>query len=221
MSRRRSQPLGLGLVALVVAGTAVVTSPSANAATTYTAPLRTAVRALPVAAESNAGYNRDLYFGRWGDANRDCQDTRSEVLVQESRVTATGGCKINYGRWSSYFDNRTYTSATSVQIDHLVPVAEAWGSGARTWTQARRVAFYNDLGDRRALNAMTSALNSSKGARGPEQWMPPYAAARCRYISDWAAIKHRWSLKVDSVERAALIRWADSCPNVTITVVRP
>ena len=198
-----------------------VATPPAQAATTYSAPLRTAVRALPVAAEDNAGYDRDRFFGRWRDADSDCQDTRAEVLVQESTVTASGGCRITTGRWLSWSDSTTHTSATAVQIDHLIPVAEAWGSGAQTWTQTRRVAFYNDLGDRRALNAMTSAVNSSKSARGPEEWMPPYAGARCRYITEWTAIKHRWQLKVDTAERAALIRWADSCPDVTLTVQSP
>ena len=193
----RRRPLA-ALVGLAVLASGAVAS-SAAAAATYSAPLRTAVRALPVAAESNDGYSRDAQFGRWRDENADCQDTRSEVLVQESRITATGGCRINNGNWLSWFDNRTHTSATAVQIDHLVPVHEAWGSGARAWTQARRVAFYNDLGDVRALNAMTSSLNSAKGASGPERWLPPYAGARCRYIEHWAAVKHRWSLRVDSI----------------------
>ena len=218
--RRRTAHLSLNVVfgSLLAVGVAAPATP-AQAATTYSAPVLTAVRALSVAAENNDGYDRDRYFGRWRDANSDCQDTRSKVLVQESTVTATGGCRISNGRWLSWFDNTTHTSATTVQIDHLIPVAEAWGSGAQTWTQSRRVAFYNDLGDRRALNAMASAVNRSKGARSREEWMPPYAGAR--YIAGWTAIKHRWQLAVDVAERAALTRWADSCPNLTITVARP
>jgi hypothetical protein len=80
------------------------------------------------------------------------------------------------------------------------------------------VAFYNDLGDRRTLNAQTSALNASKQAKGPEAWMPPQN--RCAYIGDWVAVKIRWGLRVDSIEKAALIRYAASCPNVTLTVTR-
>jgi hypothetical protein len=192
----------------------------AEAAGTYSAPLRTAVKSLPVAAENNAGYDRDRQFGDWNDANRDCQNTRAEVLQNESKVktsfTTAKRCTVKGGRWVTTWDGRVHTSATTVQIDHTVPVHEAWGSGARYWTKSKRVAFYNDLGDHRALSAQTSKLNSAKQARGPEAWMPP--RHRCAYIGEWEAVKIRWGLKVDSAEKAALARIAGSCPNVTLTV---
>jgi hypothetical protein len=194
----------------------------AEAATYYSAPLRTAARSLTVAAENNSGYDRTRYFGNWLDTNRDCQNTRAEVLLQEAKAAATfttaRHCTVRTGRWVTRWDNRTYTLASAVDIDHTVPVHEAWGSGARYWSQARRVAFYNDLGDPRSLNAQTAALNSAKQAKGPEAWMPP--ANRCEYVGNWIAVKIRWGLKVDSAEKAALIRYADSCPNVRITVTR-
>lgn len=116
------------------------------------------------------------------------------------------------------WDNRVHTSASTVQIHHMVPVHEAWGSGARYWHQDRRAAFYNDLRDTRSLSAQTSALNSSKQASGPEAWMPP--ANKCAYIRNWTAVKIRWGLSVDRAEKAALIRYADSCSNATLTVTR-
>ncbi len=128
--------------------------------------------------------------------------------------TGCGLAAVTAGRWRSFYDGKTYTLASQLQIDHMVPVAEAWGSGARRWTQARRVAFYNDLGVGYALNAMPSALNQSKQARGPESWMPP--VNRCRYIEIWASMKHRWRLSVDPTERAALLRYADRCPTTAL-----
>jgi hypothetical protein len=193
----------------------------AEAATVYQAPLRTAARSLVVSTEVNSGYDRDRYFGGWIDRNGDCQNTRQEVLIQESRAAVTytsRGCTASTGRWVTSWDNRIHTSASTVQVDHLVPVHEAWGSGARYWSQGRRVAFYNDLGDSRTLSAQTSALNASKQASGPEAWMPP--ANRCAYIAQWVAVKIRWGLRVDSTEKAALVRYADSCPSVTLTVTR-
>lgn len=80
------------------------------------------------------------------------------------------------------------------------------------------MAFYNDLGDSRTLNAQTSSLNSSKGARGPEQWMPQ--KNRCTYVSQWVAVKIRWGLKVDSAEKAALTKLANACPNTTLSVTK-
>ncbi len=200
----------------LLSGVLLSASPAAAAEAAYDKPLRTAARELPVAVENNAGYDRDLQFGDWRDSDSDCHDTRSEVLITESRVTASGGCVINWGDWLSRWDGQRYTYASDVDIDHHVPVAEAWGSGARSWTQTRRVAFYNDLGDPRSLNAMTDNLNSSKSAYGPEDWMPP--SRKCQYVTWWVAVKTRWSLTVDSRERTALLRWVDSCPNVTVRV---
>jgi hypothetical protein len=104
----------------------------AEAATYYSATLRTAARSLPVAAENNAGYDRTRYFGAWLDANRDCQNTCAEVLLQEAKAaatyTTTRKCTVRTARWVTTWDNRTHYSATAVEIDHTVPVHEAWGS---------------------------------------------------------------------------------------------
>lgn len=209
------------LVVLAVGLTTLVAAPPAAAVpgSTYSGPLHTAVRQLPVAAEDNAGYDRVKGFGGWADADGDCLSTRHEVLVAESRVAPTlssSGCTVTAGQWRSFYDGLPYTLARELQIDHLVPLAEAWGSGARSWTRAQRVAFANDLGVGYALNAMPGSLNASKSARGPEAWMPP--VDRCRYIEIWTAMKHRWRLSVDPAERDALVSYADACPNRAITV---
>lgn len=212
---------GAGIAGIVMGLLLTGLAVPAEAATVYKAPLRTAVRALPVAAEVNTGYDRDRYFGVWKDTNRDCQNTRQEVLIQETRAAlayTSRGCTVSRGRWVTSWDNRVHSYASTVQIDHTVPVHEAWGSGARNWSQTRRVAFYNDLSDSRTLSAQTSALNSAKQAKGPEAWLPP--ANRCAYIGQWVAVKIRWGLRVDSVEKAALVRLANSCPNVPITVTK-
>ncbi len=211
-----------GLLALLTVCLLLTGVAPADSATTYVTTLRAGARALPVAAENNVGYDRDRYFGRWLDANGDCQDTRAEVLVQESKIapnyTTARRCTVANGRWVTTFDNRTHTSATTVQIDHLIPVHEAWGSGARAWTQARRIAFYNDLGYGPSLNAQTGTVNASKQASGPEQWMPPLN--HCSYIAQWIAVKTRWGMTVDSTEKAALIAHADRCPPSSLTITK-
>lgn len=176
------------------------------------------MKSLPVAAESNAGYDRYKHFGDWKDTDRDCQNTRAEVLLQETRTratyTSTRKCTLRGGTWVTSWDSKTHTSASTVQIDHTVPVHEAWGSGARKWTKDRRVAYYNDLGDKRALNAQTSKLNSAKGARGPEQWLPP--RNRCAYLGVWVWREEALGLTVDKTEKAALTRLASSPVEVVV-----
>ncbi|WP_374928145.1 HNH endonuclease family protein [Kytococcus sedentarius] len=207
------------------ATTEIAAAPSASLQTsgrTYRAPLRTAIKSLRVAKENNAGYSRDRQFGHWTDTNRDCQNTRAEVLIAESKravtYTSKRRCKVLRGRWVTTLDNRTQTNALQLEVDHLVPVAEAWGSGARHWSKAKRVRFYNDLGDPRSLNAQSRAVNQAKRAYGPEAWMPK--VNRCKYINDWVAVKIRWNLSVDAREQAALTRYGKQCANVTLRVTK-
>src|SRR5262245_19076704 len=205
-------------MAAIVATTTVATPAWAE---TYSAPLRTAVADLPVATEVRTGYSRDL-FRHWIDADGDGCNTRNEVLIAEATTTPSvgSGCALSGGRWFSYYDNASWTNPSDLDIDHMVALAEAWDSGARNWTSSRRQAFANDLGDSRSLVAVTDNVNQSKGDRDPAQWLPPYGPARCRYITEWVAVKLRWRLTVDSTEKSALTSNANSCTNVTITVTR-
>jgi hypothetical protein len=194
-----------------------VVATAAPAQAAVTVRLRAAVADLPVAAETRAGYARSK-FPHWADADRDCQDTRSEVLRAESKRAVTGACRVATGKWVSYYDKATWMKASDVDIDHLVPLAEAWDSGAKAWNAATRKRFANDLGDRRTLVAVTDNVNQAKGDRDPAQWLPP--KNRCRYVTEWVAVKIRWSLKVDRAEKRALTRQANGCTNTTITVTR-
>lgn len=189
----------------------------ADAATTVHVRLRTAIRNLPVAAETPAGYARSK-FQLWVDANGDCQDTRAEVLVSESKSRTTGGCTIDTGKWFSYYDRRTWTAASDVDIDHLVPLKEAWDSGAKKWNADTRKRYANDLHDRRTLVAVTDNVNESKGDRDPADWMPQYG--KCKYVRQWTAVKIRWSLKVNRAEKTKLAHVAAGCRNVTLTVTK-
>lgn len=211
---------GLLLTGLAAPAVAPVLPPPVEAAV-YQAPLWNAIASLAVTDEDNRGYNRDRYFGDWADADGDCQNTRHEVLAEETHVPPTyrsGGCEVSAGRWVTSWDNRVHPSASTLQIDHTVPVHEAWGSGAKYWSQARRVAFLNDLGDPRSLTAQTTALNKDKNGQGPQNWMPP--ANRCAYITDWVAVKIRWGLSIDFGEKDAIVNHAKPCPNVLVTVTR-
>ena len=200
--------LGLVLPVLLLLG-AVPGAASAQ----ETLRLRAAVRALPQAAETPKGYDRDL-FEHWVDADRDCQDTREEVLIAESR-TPIGGCTVRTGRWFSWYDGETWTQASDVDIDHLVPLKEAWDSGARTWDDATRERYANDLGDPRSLVAVTDNVNQSKGDRDVAEWLPERQV--CRYVRDWTAVKLRWGLRVDRAERATLLALARDCRNRRLT----
>lgn len=210
----------IALVSTLLTGSVLVgTAPSAHAAETYSAPLDTAIADLPVATEVRTGYSRDL-FRHWVDADGDRCNTRKEVLISEADdpVSVGSSCTLTGGRWFSYYDRVSWTDQSRIDIDHMVPLAEAWDSGARSWTSATREAFANDLGDHRSLVGVTDSVNQSKGDKDPAEWMPQYD--NCRYLREWVAVKIRWRLTVDSAERTALESRSASCSNVTITVTR-
>jgi hypothetical protein len=97
----------------------------------------------------------------------------------------------------------------------MVPLSEAWRSGAWKWSPAQREAFANDLTDPRALIAVTASLNRQKSDQDPSTWMPP--ENKCLYVSNWIAIKVRYSLTVDSVEANALTSLVAQCNITSIT----
>lgn len=196
----------------------VLTATPAQAAG-YSAPLRTAVADLPIATEVRTGYQRTL-FPHWIDADGDGCNTRYEILIAEATTAPKVGspCVLTGGRWYSWYDDTSWTDPADLDVDHVVPLAEAWDSGARAWSTTRRQAFANDLGDTRTLAAVTDDVNQAKGDQDPATWMPGYAPVRCRYVADWVAVKLRWRLTVDTAEQRALAGWADDCPASTVTV---
>ncbi|MEW1693433.1 HNH endonuclease family protein [Streptomyces sp. NPDC091265] len=119
--------------------------------------------------------------------------------------------KIVAGEWYSYYDGVTLTAPGGLDIDHMVPLAEAWDSGASQWTAALREAYANDLGSERSLVAVTAKSNRSKSDQDPSTWLPPLADARCTYAADWVSTKLRWGLTADQPEAAALTELAETC----------
>jgi hypothetical protein len=177
------------------------------------------VAGLTVAAENTSAYDRD-FFQHWIDADGDGCDTRQEVLMAESTVATTpaGGCPVTSGRWESWYDGGVWTAPGDLDIDHMVPLSEAWDSGAWAWTPEQRRDFANDLGFAGSLAAVTDNINQSKGEKDPAQWLPPAGgAAMCRYIADWVAVKYRWALTIDTTEQATLISLLSSpCAGTTV-----
>ncbi|WP_404870912.1 HNH endonuclease family protein (plasmid) [Kitasatospora griseola] len=184
-----------------------------------TTTLREAIDALPVAAEDRTGYERTK-FRHWIDADKNGCNTRAEVLIAEA-VTAPAigaGCVLTGGTWLSKYDDLVLNDAKLLDVDHVVPLAEAWDSGASAWSAAERQAYANDLDEPRALIAVSAKSNRSKADKDVTEWLPPAADYRCTYITDWTVVKTRWGLSIDQAEADTLHRLATACPNEALTV---
>jgi hypothetical protein len=160
-------------------------------------------------------YNRDVDFGGWIDADGDCQNTRAEVLIAESQAPVTftrpSDCTVATGLWTDPWSGITTRTAHAFDIDHTVPLANAWRSGAWGWSPARRVAYANDLADPGHLIAIDASENREKGDDGPEAWRPPNPRSWCRYAITWDRIKAKWHLTATPAEWAALVLMAATC----------
>ncbi|RKS74221.1 uncharacterized protein DUF1524 [Actinomadura pelletieri DSM 43383] len=188
------------------AGTAAAAPPPPPGADTAARHLA----ALTVRAEgSGDGYNRDK-FPHWSDQGDSC-NTREVVLKRDGTGVKTGtNCSPTSGSWTSPYDGATWTKASDIDIDHMVPLAEAWRSGASSWSTARRRTFANDLNSSQ-LWAVTDNVNQAKGDKDPAEWTPPRASFHCMYARSWIDVKYRYGLTVDSAEKSALSRLLGTC----------
>ncbi|CAO0835038.1 HNH endonuclease OS=Streptomyces microflavus OX=1919 GN=HUT09_09270 PE=4 SV=1 [Streptomyces microflavus] len=200
--------------AALAATSVLLTAPTAQAALPTPVSAATAQRTylgqLTVGAEgSSSGYSRDK-FPHWITQSGAC-NTREVVLKRDgTNVQQDASCAAVSGSWYSQYDGATWSAASDVDIDHMVPLAEAWRSGASSWTNAQRQSFANDL-TRPQLIAVTDNVNQAKGDKDPAKWMPPRAAYKCTYVRAWVHVKHQYNLSVDSAEKSALQSALSGC----------
>ncbi|KAF9476126.1 hypothetical protein BDN70DRAFT_882839 [Pholiota conissans] len=198
------------LLAIVSASVAAPLSPRALPTPISGATARSQLAELVVAVDSNSpAYSRDL-FKTWDIISGTC-DTRETVLKRDgTNVVTNSACTATSGNWVSPYDGVATTLASDLDIDHLVPLKEAWLSGAREWTSAQREAFANDL-TRPQLVAVTDNLNESKGDKDIANWKPPLASYVCTYARAWVQVKHFYALTIDSAEKTALTSLLANC----------
>lgn len=191
---------------LLTTGSASATPPNIPSEATA----RSELAALRVAADgSSNGYSRDL-FPHWNAVSGSC-NTRETVLRRDgSNVVVGSDCYPDSGSWYSPYDGATWSLASDVDIDHIVPLSNAWRTGASGWAQSRRTQFANDLSNPQLI-AVTDNVNSAKGDQSPATWKPSRTAYWCTYAKMWTRTKYRYALTVNSAEKSALITMLDRC----------
>ncbi|KAI4596785.1 hypothetical protein KJ359_005128 [Pestalotiopsis sp. 9143b] len=177
--------------------------PSAAAAKTQLAALTVKTSA------SGDDYDRDL-FPTWITISGTC-DTREFVLKRDATsITVDSACKATAGKWTSPYDGASWTDASDLDIDHMVPLKNAWISGANAWTTDKRQQYANDI-VRPQLWAVTDNVNQSKGDRSPDAWKPPLTSFYCVYARAWVQVKSYWDLSITSAEKTALTSMLATC----------
>ena len=172
---------------------------------------------ITVAPESDDGvdYDRDRYMPRgWLETDRAGCNVRERVLLAEARSISEVNqhCRPLDGVWHSWYDGAEFDDPSALDIDHMVPLAEAHDSGAARWTAERKSAYANDLDLPAALTSVSASSNRTKSAGDPADWKPPLRSAWCQYAHDWIAVKIKWSLTADRTEVNALRVMLKTCP---------
>ncbi len=164
---------------------------------------------------SMAGYDRED-FPHWSDAQEfgwdvsdSACDVREAALMRDGENVAVGeGCDVESGRWRDPYTTRTYTDPLDIDIDHLVPLANAYRSGASNWDEVGRERYANDPNN---LLSVEDNANQEKGDKGPEAWKPPNRAVRCSYARRWISVKSEYDLTINPQEKAALRQMLATC----------
>ena len=143
-------------------------------------------------------YSRDK-FGGWKDEDRDCLNTRAEILIARSHTSVEfdneSKCRVVSGEWVSLFTNNLHTDASTLHIDHIVPLAWAWEHGASGWNSRMRISFNNDPIN---LAVVEASLNIQKGYQGPDTWLPP--DNKCQYFKQFEVVRQRYKLTLTAHE---------------------
>lgn len=167
----------------------------------------THLNVMPIESGSMDGYDRDAQFPHWLDADAwgwedelpygNC-DVRAAALFRDGKnVEVNENCTVIAGEWIDPYSGKVITDPASVQIDHLVPLANAYRSGASGWTVEQGRIFANAVD---VVVISDSSLNQSKGDQGPESWRPPNEGAWCAYALHWVQIKSDYGLSLNSQE---------------------
>jgi hypothetical protein len=159
-------------------------------------------------------YSREAFGTAWSDVNDNGCDTRNDILRRDLTSKTVDDCVVLSGELVDPYSGqrvqfrRGPVTSLDVQIDHVVPLANAWQTGASFWTGAKRERFAND---RRNLLAVRGDLNLQKSDGDAATWLPPKKSFRCTYVTIQVLTKQRYGLWVTAPEKEAMQRVLDRC----------
>ncbi|WP_406691120.1 HNH endonuclease family protein [Saccharopolyspora sp. ID03-671] len=216
MSAKKKTPVWMTVVAAIALGAMWLVFESGlldSKVSASSGPAGDQLAQLKVApAGSMTGYSREK-FKHWipqPDAGKNC-NTREAVLARDGQgVKSNNACEVTSGSWTSLYTGEKVSDAKGVDIDHMVPLANAWRSGANKWDDAKRQQFANDM-SLPQLVAVDSSSNRSKGDQDPSTWKPTAQGQWCVYATDWIQVKNSYALTVTDAEKKALSEMLATC----------
>ena len=176
-----------------------------------------ALNKLPVKGRApKTGYSREQ-FPHWKDPDKNGCDSRNYILKRDLTNVVfkvdTNNCKVVAGTLLDPYSNKLITfdlskSASTIDIDHVVALSNAWQTGAFQLTLNQRTNFANDPLN---LLAVDNKLNRQKGDGDAATWLPPYKSYRCTYVARQVSVKAKYKLWVTAPEKAAITKLLEGC----------
>lgn len=163
---------------------------------------------------AKTGYTREQ-FPHWSDSNRNGCDTRNEILERDLTTVifkvGTKDCKVITGSLLDPYSGKVISfssTKSTVDIDHVVALSNAWQTGAAYFDKTKREAIANDPLN---LLAVDYSLNRQKGDGDAATWLPPLKSYRCDYVARQIAVKAKYALWVTAPEKDAIVKILEKC----------
>jgi hypothetical protein len=177
------------------------------------------LESIPVKGRApKTGYTRDEFGPAWADVDRNGCDTRNDILARdltsETFKQGTNNCVVMTGTLVDKYTGTTITftrgqdTSSHVQIDHIVPLSDAWQKGAQQLNVDQRKELAND-----PLNLMAAdgPTNGAKGDKDAATWLPSNKTFRCEYVARQTAVKAKYHLWVSQAEHDAIAGLLKGC----------
>lgn len=194
-------------------------APAGPASSSGAANALVQLESIPVKGRApKTGYTRDEFGPAWSDTDHNGCDTRNDILARdltnETFKPGTNGCVVTTGTLADKYTGTTINfvrgqnTSSKVQIDHIVPLSDAWQKGAQQLSADQRKQLAND-----ALNLMAAdgPTNSAKGDKDAATWLPPNRAFRCEYVARQTAVKAKYDLWVTQAEHDTITGILERC----------
>ena len=170
---------------------------------------------------AKTGYAR-TQFPAWSDLNRNGCDTRNEILSRDLTAVVfkdgTRDCKVISGSLLDPYSGKVITfssTKSTIDIDHVVALSNAWQTGAAYFDKSKREEIANDPLN---LLAVDYSLNRQKGDGDAATWLPPLKSYRCDYVARQIAVKAKYALWVTSPEKVAMLNILEKCVGQKIPI---
>lgn len=163
-------------------------------------------------------YRRANFGKSWVDIDKNRCNTRNDILNRDlkEKTHVPGTCKVDTGVLNDPYTGRQLRfqrgerTSELIQIDHVISLSDAWVTGAKDWSGAKRINFANDPLNLLAVDGPTNQRKSDKDAAS---WLPPNRGFRCPYVARQVTIKAKYGLWATPAEAEAMKRVLTACPN--------